>query len=142
MSTTTTDTCWCGAEAVLFAVGGDQPPQQWCEEHQPDDPYEAEDFIPDLSDEPAAPAPAPAVAASRGLLWLAEVCRDLGVEVASIHWESFARPAHRVQVRDLAALGVLGDWIGLAPLEVNDQIAWRHGAWADLEVRVFCGVEA
>ena len=141
MSTTTTDTCWCGAEAVLFAVGGDQPPQQWCEEHQPDDPYEP-DFTPDLSDEPAAPAPAPAVAASRGLLWLSEICRDLDLEVAALGWESFSRPRHRVQVRDLAGLGVLGDRLGLDPVEVDDHLAWRRGTWADMDIKVFCGVEA
>ena len=82
------------------------------------------------------------VAALRGSLWLAEVCRDTGVDPVAISWQGFTRPQHSVQVRNVDDLARLGDRLGLDPIVSNGKIAYRQAEWADFEVRVFCGVEA
>lgn len=81
------------------------------------------------------------VAAVRGSLWLAEACRDLGVDPVAICWETFSRPAHTVHVRDADDLARLGDRLGLGPVESDGEIAYRQAEWADFEVRVFCGAD-
>ena len=82
------------------------------------------------------------VAAVRGSLWLAEACRDVGVDPVAINWETFSSPAHTVQVRHVDDLARLGDRLGLGPVVSDGEIAYRQAEWADFEVRVFCGVEA
>ena len=139
-STTTTGSCWCGRDAVLFAVGGDQPPRQWCEEHQPDDPYDLDAaYLPYLDAEPE-PAPPPAVAPARGLLWLAELARDLHVEVAGLEWAR--RGAWSVHVGRAGDVDVLADALGL-PAETTlhggkcCRVASREGDAWDMRVKVY-----
>ena len=79
------------------------------------------------------------VAAVRGSLWLAEACRDLGVDPAAICWETFSRPAHTVQVRDADDLARLGDRLGLGPVELKNGLAFRYGEWADLGIGLYTG---
>ena len=86
--------------------------------------------------------PVAPVYAALGLVWLCEAAMDAGVDPAAIHWETFSRPAHTVQVRDVDDLARLGDRLGLGEIVSDGEIAYRDGEWADISVRVFCGVEA
>jgi len=139
MTTTTTGSCWCGRDAVLFAVGGDQPPRQWCEEHRPDDPYDLDAaYLPYLDDVPE-PAPPPAVAPARGLLWLAELARDLRVEVAGLEWTRHG--LWMVHVGRADDMDRLADALGLpAGADVYGEecrVASREGDAWDMRVKVY-----
>lgn len=71
-----------------------------------------------------------AVAQARGLLWLAEVCRDEGIEVRDLQW-SAAASRHVVGVADQAAVRRLAERLGLWAFGGS-----ADGRWAELLVTV------
>ncbi len=77
-------------------------------------------------------APASAVGHARGLLWLAEVARDEGIEVTELRWSrDWSR--HVVGVRGTGAVVRLAARLNL-PLMGDG--SWADGSWADLRVEV------
>jgi len=81
------------------------------------------------------------VTGARGLLWLAEAARDLGIEPVSMMWRNNGRPGHEVHVPTRAALDALGDRLGLEPIKVWGGLATRRGTWADMSIELYTGAD-
>lgn len=76
-------------------------------------------------------APPAAVSGARGLLWLSEVARDLGVEVTGMKWHPTT--GHLIVVADRAAVAAVAARLGLTTRTCG---CHSHGEWADMTIAV------